>query len=516
MTLVDQALNVNRSIFLERLPGQTRVREVAALRCSINDLEERRRDIERAPYTMALEEGGPVRLTDRPVLLPGDVPGTQYLVPLRDAGDVLGFWALDVEDGAIRSQPELLGLIRNFAEEIGDLLAHYRQGRVEQEQARLRRFVGGGKRGGGLIRINRDLHMFEKRMLLMDSVFQTMGTATILYDLFGRVVQVNESMAGLLRQVDLAPFSMSGLDLAARLSGRPLEEIRALLADTIVSGGTHTLAVALPSSTKASLLLSFRALKVEDQGERTDDIMPFSVRGILFEVVNASAIRDAEEIRKRFVEEAVTYLRQGVESFEDACTLVESSDGVTPLDDLKTRKESMLALLERFKRFSETDLLDSVSGRYPVDPMAALANVWESFAGEAREKMVSLDSPEVKGELVMTTPGGLESCLRTVFAYLLGDCVRGSRIVVQLRESSTATVLDILGTGFGMPGEEFDRLFHDPKLPASPEFGKVRDAAGMAGQWGGELSGSSELGKGTAFRLRMPRFMPFTTGGEQA
>ena len=116
----------------------------------------------------------------------------------------------------------------------------------------------------------------------------------------------------------------------------------------------------------------------------------------------------------------------------------------------------------------------------------------------------------------MTTPVGLESCLKSVFAYLLADCVQGSRIVVRLRESDTATVLDILGTGFGMPGEEFDRLFNDPKLPVSPELARVREAAGQAARWETVLTGSSELGKGTAFRLRLPRFRPFALGGDQA
>ena len=397
MNMVDQALNVNRSIFLERIPRQNRVREVAALRCSINDIEERRRDIGRAPYTTALEEGGPVRLSDRPVLVSGPETGVQYLVPLQHAGQTLGFWALDVQDGAMRSQPELVGLIKDFAREIGELLARHRAGRVKKEQALLRRLGGGGKRGGGLVRINRDLHMLEKRLLLLDGVFQTMGTATILYDMFGRVVQINEGMVELLRQAELAPFAMSGLDLAAKLSGRSLEDIRALLADSIVSGGTHTLAVSLPSFEKKSLLLSFRALGRDASAEQ-DEKSPFSVLGILFEVVNASAIRDAEEIRKRFVEEAVLYLQQGIESLQDVCTLVESdveSDGGSSsrISEVQARKENLGALLERFQRLAGTDMLDSVTGQFPVDPMAILTRVWEGVAQDAEVKKVTLDSP---------------------------------------------------------------------------------------------------------------------------
>jgi hypothetical protein len=67
-----------------------------------------------------------------------------------------------------------------------------------------------------------------------------------------------------------------------------------------------------------------------------------------------------------------------------------------------------------------------------------------------------------------------------------------------------------------MPGEEFDRMFNDPNLPVSPELARVREAAAQAAQWETVLTGSSELGRGTAFRLRMPRFKPFAAKGVSA
>jgi len=59
ITFVDQTLNLNRVIFLEKVEGDHRVREVQALRCSLDDIDERRRDFERVPYSDAIAEGGP-------------------------------------------------------------------------------------------------------------------------------------------------------------------------------------------------------------------------------------------------------------------------------------------------------------------------------------------------------------------------------------------------------------------------------------------------------------------------
>ncbi|MEA2093329.1 MAG: CHASE2 domain-containing protein, partial [Pseudomonadota bacterium] len=96
ITLVDQVLHLRRLIFLEKVKGDHRVREVKALNCSIDVIDERRRDYERTPYSTAIAEGGPI-LLEKSYLKPlDDEEEDQYLVPLIFAGDVLGFWAFGV------------------------------------------------------------------------------------------------------------------------------------------------------------------------------------------------------------------------------------------------------------------------------------------------------------------------------------------------------------------------------------------------------------------------------------
>jgi len=98
ITFVDQTLNLNRVIFLEKVEGDHRVREVQALRCSLDDIDERRRDFERVPYSDAIAEGGPIKLTSRLFFKgPAGVSFEEYLVPLLFGGGVQGFWAFDVD-----------------------------------------------------------------------------------------------------------------------------------------------------------------------------------------------------------------------------------------------------------------------------------------------------------------------------------------------------------------------------------------------------------------------------------
>ncbi|MDX2455870.1 MAG: CHASE2 domain-containing protein, partial [Gammaproteobacteria bacterium] len=96
ITLVDQVLHLRRLIFLEKIKGDHRVQEVKALNCSIDVIDERRRDYERTPYSTAIAEGGPILLEKTYLKLLDDEEEDQYLVPLIFAGDVLGFWAFGV------------------------------------------------------------------------------------------------------------------------------------------------------------------------------------------------------------------------------------------------------------------------------------------------------------------------------------------------------------------------------------------------------------------------------------
>ncbi|MCB1778353.1 MAG: CHASE2 domain-containing protein, partial [Candidatus Competibacteraceae bacterium] len=98
VNLVRQTLQLSWLIFLERPPGQYHVKEIIALNCSLADIDERRRDYRRLPYSEAIAENRPVRLEKR-LFLRLDAAYDQYLTPLMFGGEVLGFWAMGLPAG---------------------------------------------------------------------------------------------------------------------------------------------------------------------------------------------------------------------------------------------------------------------------------------------------------------------------------------------------------------------------------------------------------------------------------
>ncbi len=114
ITMVNQILNLNRVIFLERVEGDHRLREIRALNCSVDDIDERRRDYERTPYSTAISEDRPIQVP-RNYLKAVDETEFQFLAPLIYAGDVLGFWAFGIDPEKFQAIPEfnILSLLQN-------------------------------------------------------------------------------------------------------------------------------------------------------------------------------------------------------------------------------------------------------------------------------------------------------------------------------------------------------------------------------------------------------------------
>ena len=293
ITLVNQLLDLNRLIFLERVPGDHRVREVKALNCSLDDIGEMRRDYLRTPYSTAIELHAPLRLEKSYLADMGD-DEYQYLSPLIFAGEVLGFWAFSVDKVKLELIANFEQRIDEFSQQIAELLYHRQQWKqkiVDEQRvfSKYLRLEGGDQISRSLAQV---LALMDKRLQSFEDVFSGMGTAAVLYDLFGSVLQINAEMTRLMQEVDLAAYDMTALDLIVNLTGVSLDEGRRYLRTVIVDQEEEVLSVTPVNAKKEQFVLSLRPVFRQSKVELTgDDILPFETVGILLELISASAVR---------------------------------------------------------------------------------------------------------------------------------------------------------------------------------------------------------------------------------
>jgi len=129
--LVRQTLDLGWLIFLERIPDQYYVREIAALNCRFADIDERRRDYRRVPYSDAVAERQTVRLEQR-LFLKADSAIDQYMTPLLFGGELLGFWAMGVSPDKVAANPDFFVLVDDIRDQIAEMLYHRLQWQQQQ------------------------------------------------------------------------------------------------------------------------------------------------------------------------------------------------------------------------------------------------------------------------------------------------------------------------------------------------------------------------------------------------
>ena len=261
-SMVSQTLNLSRSIFLEKVEKDHRVREIAATNCSLQDIQERRRDFERSPYTTALSENGPIQVEK--YLVPLDAEEVQYLVPLYFAGQVLGFWALGIYPRELDTFNNFESMVYDYSQQIAEMLYQQQKWREEQrrENSPFVRYVQ--LRGGKTLpqSLQETYTLVEKKLMLFESVLQGLKTAIIVYDLFGRVVEINPEMEQILRDMDVKPFEFTAAELAGRLCQTGETEIRRQINQVVTAQETITMPIITSAEMEKDYTVSIGTAKI--------------------------------------------------------------------------------------------------------------------------------------------------------------------------------------------------------------------------------------------------------------
>jgi len=519
--LVRQTLDLTWLIFLERIPEQYYVREIAALNCQFADINERRRDYRRLPYSEAVAERRTVRLIQR-LFLKAESPGEQYMTPLLFGGELLGFWAMGVMPDKVAANPDFFALVESFRDQIAEMLYHRLQWRQQLPKRgghafRYLRLEGGESHVHAL---RQALLAFERRLFRLEQVFQGLETAAIFYSPFGRVLQTNEAMTAILRRGQLPAYEMTALDLLSTLGDISLAQGRQILQRVFVSHQPVTLLARVPGEPERRHTLRVRPVLASDSARPPGEMaeaLPFQLQGVLIELMDVTALHNLSSVKVELTDRVHQQLRDHLQAMLLAVELHQgpvqeerrkverrkSSRGI-----LEQQVKTAVELLDRAEQYLLTDLAALQQfDRYPVEPRAPLRAALEQLASPAEERQVRLtaEMPELLS-LAMADADSLQDILYTLLAVLLDDATTGSQITVTLREQEGWIIYEFRNQGFGMPDDRLQVWLSRDDSEATPLFRRLRVARHQVMSWHGVLHGYSALGEGIRFVVRLPSF----------
>ncbi len=284
--LISQQLDLEKSIFLARMENDHRVIEIRAVNCNLDDIQEMRRDYQRAPYSNALKSLGVVQI-ERPFFEHVSETEIEFMVPLVYAGDVRGFWALSVVPNEHFNQQAFEKNVNRFAAQVAELLFHYHIFKVteKKDNTLLNQLLTLRLHEPTSQQVKRSITEMEQKMTTLEMVFNHTRSANIFFNLFGQVIQTNAALEQFAKQHQIAIFEMTALDLLCRCCALDEEVAKGKLRYVTLNKAEINLPAKLNDQ---SYTLNIKALHTDNS--KTVSGEPFQVSGILFEFVNICSV----------------------------------------------------------------------------------------------------------------------------------------------------------------------------------------------------------------------------------
>ena len=510
VNMVNQTLNLKRFIFLEAVEGDHRVKEVIALNCSLEDIKERRRDYHRTPYKTALEQNGSIEVSRYFSELPHNEQS--YLVPLNFAGQVQGFWAFTVDRSEEKQEEILLSAVNNFAVEIGEMLFRRKQWVTQSRwyEHPLRKILNMEKQNEPYREVSRILAFLVRRLSILESVFNALDTATILYNPFGVVIQSNTKMIGLLKSHGLNAYELSALDLAVRITGSTAEQIRRLLGKVIINYESIQLPITVGEDKSQTLMLRIRPLVAANEDDDELRLQPIELNGILFEISDVSSLIEINRVRESLFHYSLLHIKEEIETISyDFNELNEVHCGNEGADyqPLLDRSHKLGGFIDSLDGYLGQDNELDTATPYPVSIKEIIERCVTSMKAAAeRQKIgVSISIAETL-PLALIVPNRFMELFESLLQVLITDGYEGSIIEVEVNNEDDSLVCRMRNEGVGMPNETLQRFLDPSEHVDRHDFQLINQISPELEYWQANLSGSSSFGSGIRFELTLSSF----------
>ena len=181
--------------------------------------------------------------------------------------------------------------------------------------------------------------------------------------------------------------------------------------------------------------------------------------------------------------------------------------------DIRTSAVLAAEILDALLQYAQTDMEQNALAEVPLRDL--LAQVADTFRAAAEEKRLvfTLDVPE--GLMLRTDRHKLQRIIANLFDNAVKFTQRGSIALHARAGEDDAIAIEIVDTGPGITTDHLEHVFHEffqannPSRDARLGLGLgLVVARRLAAQLGGTLEAASEVGRGSTFRVILPRSAP--------
>ncbi|MCU7891385.1 MAG: hypothetical protein KZQ78_07150 [Candidatus Thiodiazotropha sp. (ex Ustalcina ferruginea)] len=357
------------------------------------------------------------------------------------------------------SRQQMENIAKDFSYQIAELLYHRRHWQnKEAEEARiLSQYL---RLQGGEV-VHRDVHqaleLMERRLSVQQSVFDGLETATVLYDLFGRVMQINHHLEQLMSEADIPPFDYTALDLLTALTTLEREACQDLLRQVIMERRSLSIPAQLEVFPDRRFLLKIRALSHDESNvDSVIESTPFELLGVLFEMDDVSPIHRLYSHKEKLIRHLGKRIGHSLDGLLDMRVENSATMQSPSLDRISVRIQDESRMLREATTFLNKDVGAMSLQLFPVDGRQPILENIEASKGRAEISDIDIvaELPDTLS-LVMADPEQLHAVTASVLDALIKDAAEESTIRIVVEEGENWIRYGFRNQGFGMPNDRF-------------------------------------------------------------
>ena len=517
ISIINQTLNLNRLIFLERIPGDHRLKEISSMNCSMDDIIEKRRDYERVPYSIAIHENRPIRL-ERRYLKDNLTDEHQYMAPLMFAGEVLGFWVFSVDPDNIKSVSKFNSLTYSFMVQVSEIL-HYRHEWKKRIDNRSNKFwdflrISGNEQ---IQKLNQSTTLLDKKVYELQGIFNSITTSCVLYDLFGRTVMINKDMEELARAGDFRLFNRTLLEFMLDMTELDESSARNMIQRVVFDHESISIPVT-HQSIHRSFMLYVLPLRNEDNQLHEhipDQSQVFQISGILCELVDVTGLKRLYRLKEQMFERFCIQVSNDLSAInyclpEDEQQTGDDMHNNTAMQTIQGKVNEMIQTLDQVNEHMTVDVEHMLTNDqlcYPVNGRHALLTAVDKVqdALNQREIKLNLKVSELIS-LVYASPLELEVVLQAVLLTMINDTYDADEISIVVKQDDHYLTYCIDNSGIGLSDNSMAKIRNEEKSKDS-ELLNLNYAMNCVHRWGGKLNIFSEMGEGSRAEIVLRCFL---------
>ncbi len=508
LDFVQQLFPLDRVALLVWESGGIHLEVVATTGLGPDEVIERRRDIQRAPYSDAIDRKLAVRIDDTRPFFPTRDEQRQFLAPLLHAGQVEGVLIVEVSETALQKLAGFARQLTDVCEEIAPWLARLTELRqTSRQRTRWWNRCGMSAEAETFELLQRHLNSIERRLHESYDVIEHASSGKAVFDLSGQIVTMNAAMFRLLHGFGIASPDARLLHILHVLSKRDSGECRELVRRVLVRGRRQRLVATDAHGENAMVLIMQPLVRSAQLGNDVHCLNAFASYGIQLEIFEGDLLQGLHKVREHIAEHGLSTLENVLLEVLSLTEELEADEADPWRRQLHSSVEEACVTVQGYQSMLANEQSEAIDVCVPVDVGAVIREAVAETRSFALQRAVAVsvaipsETPDVKAN-----PHRLRQVLVTALELLVEHARENSVINITARNDGEQTTVQVENQGCGVV---LDRLAATRRVrPDRPES----DASRLIGScewlqaWGGELQVQSELGEGATITLRLVRF----------